>query len=109
MGFEIMNITFIAMFISIAFLFKKYYLKEINPMAGYKTKKSMKSRKVWTMANSYSSDLLFRHTIILPVIQIMLYFIYGGLVALLGMLGIWILMLISTIIQTESFLKKSGF
>ena len=109
MVFEIMNITLVVIFISIAFLFKKYYPKEINPMVGYRTRKSMKSQKAWAIANSYSSDLLFRHTLILPIIQVMLYFIFGGLVALLGMLGTHILILINTIIQTESFLKKNGF
>ncbi|MDE0471780.1 MAG: SdpI family protein, partial [Ekhidna sp.] len=68
-----MNITLITMIISIAFLFKKCYPKEINPMVGYRTRRSMKSQKAWTIANSYSSDLLFRHTLILPIIQVMLY------------------------------------
>jgi len=78
MIFEIMNITFIIMFISIAFLFKKYYPKEINPVVGYRTRRSMKSQEAWIIANSYSSDLLYRQTTILLIIQIILYFMYGG-------------------------------
>lgn len=103
---DIMNISFTLMFISIAYLFKKSYPKEMNSMIGYRTKNAMRSQENWIRANAFSSRLLFKYTLMLPVVQIVLYFIFGSQAALLGMLGLWLLLLLITLFQTEKMLGK---
>jgi|GEM_PF-1226655 len=103
---NIMNIVFVLMFISIAFMFKNYYPKDINSLVGYRTKRSIASEKNWLFANKFSSNLLFKCTLVLPIVQVLLYLIFGSLVALIGMLSLWVLMLFAVILITEKKMMK---
>ena len=109
LAFDIMNIAFITMFISISYLFMKFYPKEINSVVGYRTKRSMRSQEAWELSNSHAGKLLLRYSLLVAVLQLMLYVFFGGFVSLLGMLGAWIVMLIIAIVQTERLLKNEGY
>lgn len=101
-----MNIVFVLMFITIAFIFKNNYPKDINSLVGYRTKGSMGSEKNWLFANKFSSDLLFKCTLVLPIVQVLLYMIFGSLVALIGMLSLFVLTLFAVIFITEKKIKE---
>ncbi len=76
-------------------------------MIGYRTKRSMASRESWVFANKYSSNLLFKYSIITAIIQIVLFVFFGGKVAILSAASLWIILLLTTLLQTEIKLKKN--
>jgi uncharacterized membrane protein len=104
--FIVMNILLGLLAISISYLFSKFYPKEINPFAGYRTKRSMASQEAWEFANEYSSKLLFKCSIILVITQLPLTLFLTGKIALFLAAGIWITILIYTIVKTESKLRN---
>ncbi len=93
--------------ISISYLFKKNYPTDINSIIGYRTKRSMSSKESWIFANKYSSNLLFKYSIITVIIQIVLFTILGGKVAILSAASLWIILLLTTLWQTEVKLKNT--
>jgi uncharacterized membrane protein len=94
------------MTISIAFLYRKFYPREINPVIGYRTKRSMASIENWLFSNEYSSKLLLKSSFVLIVFQSIVWLICGSFVALMSTLSLWLVMLISVNILTERKLKK---
>jgi uncharacterized membrane protein len=101
------NIIFLMSCISISYLFKKNYPTDINSIIGYRTKRSMVSKESWVFANKYSSNLLFKYSIITVIIQIALFTIFGGKIAILSAASLWIILLLTTLWQTEVNLKKT--
>lgn len=102
----ILNVVIIAVFISISFLFKIYYPKEINSLIGYRTKRSMASQENRLLANRYASGLLFKCSLVLIPVSLFLYFLFDSEIALFGVLASFIALLIYTIIKTERKLKQ---
>ncbi len=102
------NIFFLITCLSISYLFKSNYPKDINSLIGYRTKRSMASKEAWLLANSYSSKTLFDYALVTVVIQASLFIVFGARVALLGILILWTVALLATIVQTEIRLKKAN-
>jgi hypothetical protein len=103
----VFNIIFLFSCVTISYLFKKNYPTDINSMIGYRTKRSMASKEAWVLANKYSSNLLFKYSIITITVQILLFVFFGYKVAILGAASLWILLLFTTLMQTEIKLKNT--
>ena len=103
------NILFIISCVSISYVFKMNYPKDINSLIGYRTKRSMASKEAWVFANGYFSKTLFRYAIMTVMIQIALFISLGPQAALIGILITWTLALLVTMVQTEFQLKKMQF
>jgi uncharacterized membrane protein len=106
MIFIILNIILGLSIISISYLFKKFRPKEINDFMGYRTKRSMASQEAWEFANKYSAGLLFKCSVFAAIAQVVFNFIFTREIALLLTVGVWITVLICTIIKTEIELRK---
>jgi hypothetical protein len=102
----VFNILFLMSCVPISYLFKKNYPTDINSMIGYRTKRSMASKDSWVLANKYSSNLLFKYSLLTAIIQIALFTVFGGKVAILGAASLWLILLLTTLLQTEIKLKK---
>lgn len=102
----IANLGFGIACLSISYLFKRNYPKEINSFMGYRTKRSMMSSEAWIAANQYSSNLLFRYSKITVLLQFLFIISLGRKVAILSAASLWILFLLITIVQTEVMLKR---
>jgi uncharacterized membrane protein len=105
----VLNVIILLMIISIALFFKYNIPKEINDFIGYRTTRSMRSQEAWDLANSYSANMIFRYSLFVSILQIILYFIFGGLIALLAVCATWVFTLLFTMVKTEAELKKNGF
>ncbi len=102
------NILFFLITISISYLFKTSYPKEINSLVGYRTKRSMASKEAWLLANSYSSKLLFNYAIMAVSLQVILFILADPKTSILAGAGFWIITLFITLVQTEMKLKRSN-
>jgi hypothetical protein len=102
----VFNAIFMVTCFPIAFLYRKYFPKDINDLIGYRTKRSMVSREHWLFANEFCSKLLLKFAIMTSVLQVVVFFTVNAQVALLSAIVVWILALISTLILTEIALKK---
>lgn len=108
-GFLLTGILLSLLNVAISSLFRRHYPREINSIVGYRTKRSMRSNDAWIFANQYSSDLLFRCSLAMLVLQIILYLFLDPPVALLALVALWIACLFYTILRTEIMLKRRGF
>lgn len=108
-GFLLTGILLSLLNVAISSLFRKYYPREVNSLVGYRTRRSMRSKDAWTFANQYASDFLFRCSLAIPVIQIILYVFLDPPVALLALVAVWIACLFYTILRTEVMLRRKGF
>jgi uncharacterized membrane protein len=106
MIFIFLNIVLGLSIISISYLLRNFYPKEINNLIGYRTKRSMASREAWEFANKYSAALLFKCSLFAVTAQLVFNFIFTGATALSLTAGTWIVVLIGTIIKTEIELRK---
>lgn len=61
------------------------------------------------MANEYSGKIMFKYTVIAVAIQILIYYFFGGLVAVLVFCGLLFAVIALTIVLTERMLKQKGF
>jgi len=102
----VFNIVLVVFFILIALWFKTNDPKEINPIINYRTKRSMSSRDNWLFANKFASKMMFKLSFALIPLSLLLYVFYDTEVALFGMIGLWVVILIFTIIETERRLKQ---
>lgn len=102
----IFNILFPISCISISCLFKKQYPKNINPLIGYRTRRSMASQEAWLFSNKYSSALLFKYSIITVIIQVIAFILIGSKFAITCALTSWVLLIFTALVQTELKLKK---
>ena len=102
----VFNIIFLLTCLSLSYLFKTNYPKEINDIIGYRTKRSMSSKEAWLLANSYASQWLFKYSLLAVLSQIILFIIFDAKIALLVTSSLWIVTLFVTIIQTEIKLKR---
>lgn len=102
----IFNIILMMSCVSISYLFKEHYPKDINSLIGYRTRRSMASKEAWLFANKHSSALLFNYSIITTGVQVVVFVLMGSKPAILSALSIWVLFLFTTIIQTEIKLKR---
>lgn len=101
------NVLITLVLLLIAYLFKKNNPKEINNFVGYRTKRSMSSKENWLKGNKYSSNLLFKLSLVLLPVQVLLYLLFNPLVVLLILAGLWILIALITIFKTEIQLKNT--
>ncbi len=102
----VFNIVFSVMTVSIAYLFRKFYPKEINPVIGYRTKRSMASTENWLFSNDYFSKVLLKSSFFLIAFQSICWLIYGSFIAIMSTIILWLLILIIVNILTERELKK---
>ncbi len=61
-------------FMLTALISKQFPPKKINPVYGYRTRKSMKSEENWQLANHYSNGIMLKAGLGLMLIGIMLAF-----------------------------------
>jgi uncharacterized membrane protein len=101
------NVLFMITTPLLAYAFRKFFPKEINPIIGYRTKRSMASQKAWLEANRYAANLLVRYSLLILLLQVTLLFFFNPRISLLSAIGLLITALIVTLIQTEIHLKKS--
>lgn len=97
--------------------FGKYFLKnapkEINPVFGYRTSRSMKNRDTWEFAHRLCGKIWYRTGwILLPLSVIPMMFVTGKDTDTVGNLGavislVQIIPLIGSIIPVEHALKKA--
>ncbi len=81
--------------------------KDINPIYGYRTKRSMKNMTLWKEGNTYSAKLLIKYGIAYIVIgTIISLIIEKAEYALLIILVLMILMAILLFVTVEKRLKK---
>ncbi len=70
------NPTYIIVFI-VALLFYLFKPKKINSLYGYRTKKSMKDKESWDFSQKYSSKIFLSFSILLLILQLLMYLIFG--------------------------------
>ena len=86
--------------------------KEINPLFGYRTKRSMRNRDTWIFAHKYIGKLWFVGGLIsLPFSLVPMFYIMAENTDLVGITGLIIVciqavLMIATIVPTEIALKR---
>lgn len=108
---QLLNYTLINPIILISLLvillFKIFPPKKINSWYGYRTLNSQKSYKNWCFAQRYIVALTLPLNIILFIIQLVLYILFGNTSLVdLGLIVIWILGMVLCIYKVELKLKK---
>ncbi len=109
----VMDLLFPATMIGIGKSFQKAAPKDINPIYGYRTTRSMKNRDTWEFAHHYCGRLWFRMgLILLPVNLIPMLLVIGGSMELVNIVGsvlcaIDTVIIIATIFPTEAALRKT--
>lgn len=96
----------ILLFVSL--LMKIWPPKKINSFYGYRTPRSMKNQFAWDEANGYSADLLMWAGVSTIFVQIISYFIAGGLTAIFVTLGYYVVFILTTIYLTGKRLTEKG-
>lgn len=93
-------------------LFSKKAPKEINPLFGYRTSRSMKNRDTWEFAHKRVGKIWFLCGIILlPVSMIPMCFVMGKEIEIVSILGLVICMIqtvliVLTLIPVEAALRR---
>lgn len=95
----------------IGLIFSKYPPKKINSFSGYRTTRSMKNIDTWNEANKYSSKLLLKLSLLLLAVTTFGIILAGNsfdlmAVVILSSVVLGVILVIVTIIKTESHLKK---
>lgn len=70
------NPTYIIIF-KVALLFYFFKPEKINSLYGYRTKKSMKNKESWDFSQKYSSKIFLCFSILLLILQFLMYLIFG--------------------------------
>lgn len=91
----------------------KHAPEEVNPVIGYRTKRSMKNRDTWRFANAYAgkSWWIAGWVTLIPAVLALLPFVRSSTdtvgMAALGIIGMQIVVLIALIFPTERALKNT--
>ena len=88
----------------LAFIVKKYPPKKINPIYGYRTKRSMKNPKTWEAANKFSSQLMFQfclYSFLIPAVTFLLIPAWNLLITIVGNT----ILILLVIFYTEKYLS----
>ena len=93
-------------FLMVGLLIKKKPPKKINPIYGYRTKRSMKDQKSWDFAQRHSAKEMSNAGLYLLVFSILGYFIKlpQNISYPIGM-GIMLILMVNMFLQTEKALK----
>lgn len=87
-------------------IFLKFPPKEINPLYGYRTKRSMQSQEHWDYANKEFSQKLFVASVLTTIVQILCSMFYGHIIGItMGLIAI-VVFIPTIIIKIETDLKK---
>ncbi len=95
-------------FLMVGLLIKKKPPKQINPIYGYRTKRSMKDQKSWDFAQRHSAKEMSNAGLYLLVFSILGYFIKvpQNISYPVG-IGIMLILMVNMFIRTEKALKAS--
>jgi len=94
-------------FLMVSLLMKKKPPKKINPIYGYRTKRSMKDQKSWDFAQQHSAKEMSNAGLYLLIVSLLGYFIKvpQNLSYPIGM-GIMLILMVNMFLQTEKALKS---
>lgn len=89
----------------ISIIFLKFPPKEINPIYGYRTKKSMQSQKHWDFANREFAKYLFVSSLFTMIVQISCSLLFEHLIGIfMGLISL-IIFIILAFYNVENKLK----
>ncbi|MDX1462880.1 MAG: SdpI family protein [Marinirhabdus sp.] len=100
------GLAYIAVFIVLAYYFKKKPPKQINWIYGYRTRRSMANQEVWDAANAYWTSIFYRwqwYFLLFPLIVFLLFPDYNFIVTVIA----HSLLIICTMPATEIYLDKN--
>ena len=91
----------------VCFIVKIFPPKKINFWYGYRTKKSMKNIENWNRAQKYSTNLTIYILIVLLILQILIYMLFGSnVVTELIIVFLLIVGMLIMIYKTEKMLEE---
>ena len=94
-------------------IFRKASPRDINMLVGYRTRRSMLSKKTWVFAHAYCGRIwLYSGLVLLPVTLVVMLCAIGQDADTVGWVGVSLLVLpiavmIGSIVATERALKKN--
>ncbi|PEL01725.1 MULTISPECIES: SdpI family protein [Bacillus cereus group] len=94
-------------FILASLLLKKKPPTDVNLIFGYRTKRSMKNKKLWEAGNRYSAEIMIQNGYIMIILGIIIsLFFKNPSTSILLIMGAMILLIISMFVRVETRLKK---
>lgn len=102
----------ISLLIGIIFILASLFLKkkpptDVNLIFGYRTKRSMKNKKLWEAGNRYSAEIMIQNGYIMIILGIIIsLFFKNPSTSILLIMGAMILLIISMFVRVETRLKK---
>ncbi|EJP85790.1 MULTISPECIES: SdpI family protein [Bacillus] len=94
-------------FILVSILMKKKPPLDVNLMYGYRTKRSMKNKKLWDAGNRYSAEIMIQNGYLIIVLGTIISLVFKNpSTSILLIMGAMILLIISMIVRVENKLKK---
>ncbi|MDT0556503.1 SdpI family protein [Patiriisocius hiemis] len=102
----LVSIGYCIFIIVLALVLKKFPPKKINHFYGYRTTRSMKNQNIWTVANTYASNLMLKVSLYSLIFPLLCYFIipdYNFLITVIANT----LLVCSIIFFTEKHLSKN--
>lgn len=102
----ISNLFLLFCIFSLPVFFYLYPPKAINSFYGYRTKKSVKNKENWDFANRTFTNYLLKFSLLLVIIQILIWFLLGGVYSVMISSFIWVIILILSVYLTEKKMKN---
>jgi uncharacterized membrane protein len=90
----------------VVIVYKLFPPKKINSLYGYRTRRSMKSQKMWDEGNRISANMLLWAAILTNLFQVSSYFLLSPEASILSSAAFMVLALIIMIPLTERRLKE---
>lgn len=88
------------------YLLKKHPPKTINPLYGYRSKRSMKNQAQWDAANRYSGQLMTKYAVYYAVSGSIVSFTFQGIEFFFVVVGLMLTAIALMIVQVEKRLKE---
>ncbi|EDX65906.1 MULTISPECIES: SdpI family protein [Bacillus] len=100
-----MSILIGIIFIFAAIILQKNPPTDINAAYGYRTKRSMKNKKLWDAGNRYSADVMKQNGFIMMFIGSVISILFRYPHTMIAIMIVMLLLIVRLFIQVESRLK----
>lgn len=92
-------------FILVARILQKNPPTDINAAYGYRTKRSMKNKKLWDAGNTYSAEVMKKNGFIMILIGSVISILFRYPHTIIAIMVVMLLLIIRLFIQVENRLK----
>lgn len=100
------HVMLAGVFIALAIMLNFFPPSKINPLYGYRTKRSMENDDTWKAANEFSNRIFVRLVAGTLAIQLVMVFALNPVVSLFLAIGVFLAGIIVMMVLTERYLKK---